>query len=319
MILIVTNKRDITSDFIVLELRRRGVPFYRLNSEDIPSGALRFRPQADQGWDIDLEGEALKLRNVSAAYYRRPGPPEPSPVKDSATRDYLAGEWAAITRSLWNALEGRWLSCPFAILRAEDKPRQLTLAVSLGFDVPETLISNDFAAVGEFVTLGGAIGKPLRHSLVERGETGEVLFTTRLDPVRPMDREAVSVAPVIYQREVRKAYDVRATVIGDRVFAAAIHSQDHDETEVDWRSGTRTDLQHEAIELPRPVIDKCLALTRALNLRFGAIDLIADRDGRHWFLEINPNGQWAWIERRTGLPLAAAIVDELISIGAGNA
>ena len=67
MILIVTNKRDITSDFIVLELRRRGVPFYRLNSEDIPSGALRFRPQADQGWDIDLGGEGLKMRNVSAA------------------------------------------------------------------------------------------------------------------------------------------------------------------------------------------------------------------------------------------------------------
>jgi len=318
MILIVTNKRDITSDFIVLELGRRGVPFYRLNSEDIPSGALRFWPQPDQGWEIDVAGEALKLCDVSAAYYRRPGPPEPSPAKDPATRDYLAGEWSAITRSLWNVLEGRWLSSPFAILRAEDKPRQLTLAVSLGFDVPETLVSNDFEAVGAFVA-SGAIGKPLRHSLVERGETGEVLFTTRLDPLRPMDREAVSVAPVIYQREVRKAYDVRATVIGDRVFAVAIHSQDHDETEVDWRSGTRTDLRHEAIELPRPVIDKCLALTEALDLRFGAIDLIADLDGRHWFLEINPNGQWAWIERRTGLPLAATIVDELISIGAGNA
>jgi glutathione synthase/RimK-type ligase-like ATP-grasp enzyme len=319
MILIVTNKRDITSDFIVLELRRRGISFHRLNSEDLPSGNLRFRPQADLGWEIDLGGETLKLRDVRAAYYRRPGPPEPSPTKDIATRDYLAGEWSAITRSLWNALEGRWLSSPFAILRAEDKPRQLTLAVSLGFDVPETLVSNNFEAAGAFVAHGSAIGKPLRHSLVERGETGEVLFTTRLDPLRPMDREAVSIAPVIYQREVRKAYDVRATVIGDRVFAAAIYSQDHDETEVDWRSGTRTDLQHEAIELPQPIIDKCLALTGALDLRFGAIDLIADRDGRHWFLEINPNGQWAWIERRTGLPLAAAIVDELISIGAGNA
>lgn len=316
MILLVTNKRDITTDFIVLELRRRGLAFHRLNSEDLPSAALRFRPWPDQGWELNIDGDALVLRDVSAAYYRRPGAPEATAANDAATRDYLANEWSAVTRSLWNALEGRWLSSPFAILRAEDKPRQLTLATSLGFDIPDTLISNDFESASTFVADGGAIGKPLRHSLVERGENGEVLFTVRLDPLKPMDREAVSLAPVIYQREVRKAYDVRATVIGDRIFAAAIHSQDHSDTEVDWRSGTRLDLQHEAIELPQPVVEKCLALTKALDLRYGAIDLVADLAGRHWFLEINPNGQWAWIERRTGLPLAAAIVDELVAIAA---
>ncbi len=124
----------------------------------------------------------------------------------------------------------------------------------------------------------------------------------------------MGLAPVIYQREIRKAFDVRVTVIGDKVFAAAIHSQDHNETEVDWRSGTRDDLRHEAIELPPDVAAQCLALTAALGLRYGAIDLVADLDGRHWFLEINPNGQWAWIERRTGLPLAEAIVDTLLAI-----
>lgn len=316
MILLVTNKSDITTDFIVLELRRRGLAFHRLNSEDLPSAALRFRPEAGQGWEIDIDGRALALRDVRAAYYRRPGAPEPAVTKDAATRDYLANEWSAVTRSFWNALEGRWLSSPFAILRAEDKPRQLTLASSLGFDIPDTLISNDFDSASMFVAAGTAIGKPLRHSLVERGDAGQVLFTARLDPLKPMDRAAVSLAPVIYQREVPKAYDIRATVIGEKVFAAAIYSQDHCETEVDWRSGTRLDLRHEAIELPRPVAEKCLALTSALDLRFGAIDLVADRTGRHWFLEINPNGQWAWIERRTGLPLAAAIVDELAAIAA---
>lgn len=316
MILLVTNKRDITTDFIVLELRRRGLRFHRLNSEDLPLAALRFEPGAEQGWEIHVEEGVLALRDVCAAYYRRPGAPEPTAADDEATRDYLANEWSAVTRALWNSLEGRWLNSPFAILRAEDKPRQLTLAASLGFDIPDTLISNDFEMVSRFVAAGDAIGKPLRHSLVERGEAGEVLFTARLDPLKPMDREAVSLAPVIYQREVRKAYDIRATVIGDQVFAAAIHSQEHRDTEVDWRSGTRLDLHHEAIELPPAVVEKCLALTNALDLRYGAIDLIADQAGRHWFLEINPNGQWAWIERRAGLPLAAAIVDELVAIAA---
>ncbi|ARU17752.1 MvdC/MvdD family ATP grasp protein [Croceicoccus marinus] len=316
MILLVTNKRDLTTDFIVVELRRRGRAFHRLNTEDLPQASVRFNPRAGGSWAIDSSDLNLRLEDVGAAYYRRPGSPEPAGARDEATAKYLADEWSAVTKGLWNALEGRWLSSPFAILRAEDKPRQLATASALGFDVPETLISNDFAAASAFVAKAGAIGKPLRHSLVERGEAGEVLFTARLDPLKPIDRTAVSLAPVIYQHEVRKAYDVRATVIGDRVFAVAIHSQDHDETTVDWRSGTRLDLRHEAIELPANIIDKCRALTQKLDLRYGAIDLIADQDGRYWFLEINPNGQWAWIERRTGLPLASAIVDELEAISA---
>lgn len=314
MILLVTNKRDLTTDFIVVELRRRGRAFHRLNTEDLPQASIRFDPRAGGRWAIETPDLDLRLEEVGAAYYRRPGAPEPAGAGDDATAKYLADEWSAVTKALWNALEGRWLSSPFTILRAEDKPRQLAMASALGFYVPETLISNDFAAASAFVAKADAIGKPLRHSLVERGDAGEVLFTARLDPLKPMDRTAVSLAPVIYQREVRKAYDVRATVIGDRVFAAAIHSQDHDETAVDWRSGARLDLRHEAIELPADIIDKCRALTQKLDLRYGAIDLIADQDGRYWFLEINPNGQWAWIERRTGLPLASAIVDELEAI-----
>jgi len=300
VILLVTNKRDLTTDFIVVELRRRGRAFHRLNTECLPQTMVRFDPRAGHGWEIQTHDLTLRLDDVGAAYYRRPGAPEPVVTKDEATTKYLTDEWSAVTKALWNALEGRWLSSPFAILRAEDKPR--------------TLISNDFTAASSFVAEGNVIGKPLRHSLVERGDAGEVLFTARLDPLKPMDQTAVSLAPVIYQHEVRKAYDIRATVIGDRVFAAAIHSQDHDETEVDWRSGTRLDLRHEAIELPTAIAAQCLALTKQLDLRYGAIDLIADQDGRYWFLEINPNGQWAWIERRTGLPLAAAIVDELEAI-----
>ncbi|MNZ28723.1 hypothetical protein D3C78_459550 [compost metagenome] len=53
---------------------------------------------------------------------------------------------------------------------------------------------------------------------------------------------------------------------------------------------------------------------RRLNLRYGAIDFVCDPQGNLWFLEINPNGQWAWIENLTGYPIAEAIVDELEAI-----
>lgn len=314
MILLVTNKRDITTDFVVLELQRRGTPFARLNSEDLPEATVTFQLKPNAGWELRFADLALALRDVTAAYYRRPGTPNPSELKDKATCDYVVAEWSALLRSIWNVLEGRWLNSPFAILRAEDKARQLGEAVSLGFDIPDTLIGNDFDAAAAFVAKGNAIGKPLRHALLERGATGEVLFTSRLDALTSADRDAVEIAPVIYQREVRKLCDVRVTVVGSRVFAVAIHSQAHDETEVDWRRGARVDLAHEVTSLPSDVEALCIALVRRLGLRYGAIDLVRDTEGRHWFLEINPNGQWAWIERRTGLPIAAAIVDELMDM-----
>jgi glutathione synthase/RimK-type ligase-like ATP-grasp enzyme len=50
-----------------------------------------------------------------------------------------------------------------------------------------------------------------------------------------------------------------------------------------------------------------------LNLRFGAIDFILDESGEYVFLEINPNGQWAWIERKTGYKISSEIVNLLVN------
>ncbi|MCD9148485.1 MvdC/MvdD family ATP grasp protein [Pseudophaeobacter flagellatus] len=315
MILLVTNKRDITTDFIVLELKRREIPFFRLNSEDLPRAIVRFEPKS--GWVLRFGDTVLKLCEVKAGYYRRPGAPEvPEAAGDAATRDYIANEWSAVLRSLWNALEGRWLNSPFAILRAEDKPRQLSEAYALGFSVPETMIGNDFNAAATFIAEGPAVGKPLRHALIETEPNGEVLFTQRLGTLDADDRAAVALAPVIYQREIAKAHDLRVTVIGSKIFAVAIHSQQEAETQVDWRRGSRLDLPHELVSLPDELAHRCLSLTKTLGLRYGAIDLIRDTADRYWFLEINPNGQWAWIERRTGAMLSSAIIDEIMSIAA---
>ena len=125
---------------------------------------------------------------------------------------------------------------------------------------------------------------------------------------------SIQSAPIIFQRQIYKSVDVRVTVVGKNVFAAAIHSQAREETRVDWRNGSDILLRHTVITLPEAISQQCVALTEKFGLRFAAIDLIKDRDGEYWFLEINPNGQWAWIENLTGLPIAAAIVDELVAI-----
>jgi glutathione synthase/RimK-type ligase-like ATP-grasp enzyme len=45
-----------------------------------------------------------------------------------------------------------------------------------------------------------------------------------------------------------------------------------------------------------------------LGLNFGAVDMILTPDGRYVFLEINPNGQWGWVEDLTGMPISEEII-----------
>lgn len=318
MILIVTNERDLTSDYVVLELRRRSLPFQRLNSERVAEARVSFDPKrGEDAWIVELDGAAIDFAGVRAAYFRRPGTPSaPEVVKQSAARRYCEVEWGAALSSALNSLGERWLNSPLAILAAENKPRQLSIASGLGFAVPDTLVTNDLRQAQCFLSEGASVAKPLREALLEEDGEQRVIFTSRLETLSGIDDARVAAAPVIFQREIQKRSDIRATVVGDAVYTAEILSQEHNETKTDWRRGSRPDLAHRPHELTDDLRGKCVCLVRMLGLRFGAVDLILDQDGRYWFLEVNPNGQWAWIENRTGLPLTRAIVDELERIAA---
>lgn len=314
MILIATNRRDLTTDYIVRELEARQATYVRLNTEALGEAEVVLRPDRPEDDTLTIEGQTFRLEAVTAAYFRRPEAPQvPERVGSAEERAYCSAEWSALLKTLIGRFDGLWFNDPTAIVRAEDKPRQLLAARRLGFKVPRTVITNRPDEARAFTQSTGVIAKPLRQALLESQDGGKVMFTTRLDPADLGSDAGLAAAPVILQDEIPKACDLRVTVVGDRVFPVAIGSQAHDETQVDWRRGVRPDLTHEMTTLPDDVIQACLALTRDLGLRFGAIDLVRTPDGGHWFLEINPNGQWAWIQERAGAPIASAIVDHLLA------
>ena len=142
---------------------------------------------------------------------------------------------------------------------------------------------------------------------------GKVLHTTIMPTWSEEFGREIELCPVLLQRYINKRCDWRVTVVDDRVFACRIQSQANPQYAVDMRKGLADlGMLHELAELPDGVEERCIAMVRRLSLRFGAIDLVEDEDGRIWFLEINPNGQWAWIEDRTGAPLARTIAEALL-------
>ena len=125
--------------------------------------------------------------------------------------------------------------------------------------------------------------------------------------------QAIRYAPVIFQEAVAKKIELRVTVVGGKVMAAAIHSQQDSRRAGDWRHYPELDTaRHYSVwQLPAEIEQRCLDVTAALGLCYGAIDLILTPEGEYVFLEINPHGQWEFIETATGLPISDAIADLL--------
>jgi glutathione synthase/RimK-type ligase-like ATP-grasp enzyme len=124
---------------------------------------------------------------------------------------------------------------------------------------------------------------------------------------------AIEYSPTIFQAYVPKRLELRITVVGERVFPAEIHSQRTHHTKHDWRRYDLDNTPHFPHDLPREIQERCISLVKRLELCYGAIDMVLTPDGRYVFLEINPSGQYMWIEAQTGLPISAAIADLLIA------
>lgn len=129
-----------------------------------------------------------------------------------------------------------------------------------------------------------------------------------------MDLDLLTNSPVMLQPYIDKQYELRVTVVGNQIFAAKIDSQKHKKTRTDWRNHADeyNDI-YSAYELPQDVSEKCFQLMKTLGLDYGAFDFIKDINGNYIFLEVNPNGQWGFIEVATGLPIANAMIDLLLA------
>ena len=320
MILIVSNRTDVTADFVVRELTRRGVEFARLNTDEFPQhglGRITFPGgirEASIRW-VNRD-RTLEWRDVTAVWYRRPVAPVPDEaITDPGIRKFVVDECYDFLRGLWYSLDCAWVSHPDAIRRAEHKIVQLHAATKCGFKVPETLVSNAPDEVKAFVDrlAGQVVVKPVYAGFVQAQGAPRFVYTTQPSRDELSHLDEVCLSPCIFQERILKTADVRVTVVGERVFATRIETDALPPNVPDWRAADVEQLVHTSYTLPSHIAASCAALTRILGLKFGAIDLSLDDEGEHVFFEINANGQWAWIETATGARISEAIADLLLS------
>jgi glutathione synthase/RimK-type ligase-like ATP-grasp enzyme len=214
--------------------------------------------------------------------------------------------------TLLGGLLGRsvpFMNDPKRVWASEVKPYQLEAARKFGFTIPDTIVSNDpeeiRRAFGAFN--GRMIAKPVRSGYVEQDGAPRAIFTSEIGSDDLKDDAALRAAPAIYQELIPKQCDVRVTVIGRHIFAAEIHSQGDPSARIDWRRTNDAALPHRVFEVPEHLRRALLALMDHLGLAFGAIDLVRTPNDDFVFLEVNPSGQWLWLEEMLDLPITSAI------------
>lgn len=311
-VLIVSTIADVATDEVVRRLTSIGIPHKRLNTENFPfSSTLTFRPDkgSKQDW---MAIDAKSVHIPSSVWYRRVRTPsKPEGMDDGIYTFCLHENRAAFLGSLLG-LNGRWMSYPAAVWRAEFKPFQLSLAHALGIPIPPTVITNDPSMVRRaYAEFGQLIVKPTRSGHVVHGAQDFAIFTSRVLEEHLDQVDSARWSPAIYQTLIPKRFDIRITIVGRKVFAAAIDSQSDPAAAIDWRQTENPKLPHHAIDLPQDLCQRLLRLMDSLQLTFGAIDMIQTTEGDYVFLEVNPSGQWLWLDDMLDLGISNAIAEWL--------
>ena len=158
------------------------------------------------------------------------------------------------------------------------------------------------------------IAKPVRSGYVDTGDEQFAVYTSQVLESHLDDLSGAQLSPTIFQPLIPKLVDVRATFVGEELFVAEIESQTDAAAMVDWRRTTNPLLPHRRASLPRAVEQASRRLMKRLGLVFGALDFVRTPDNEWIFLEVNPNGQWLWLDDMLELGITDAVADWLAAV-----
>lgn len=307
MILVVAPEADDHAAAVLAELSAAGHPFERFDSADFPRAASvveAFGPR--QSFSLHTHGRLIDLDGCGAAWWRRPHPIVLHDGLAVDAIDFVYGECQEALGGLWSCLPAAWVNPPDRDAVAQRKPYQLSVAAAVGLPLPRTLVTNDADAARRFIAEVGVERTVYKTFLA----TPQCWRETRVLRSHELDLlDTLRYAPTIFQEYVPAQADLRVTIIGPSLFAAAIRAAPGGYA-IDYRMDM--DAAHfEPTTLPPQTEQQLRELMRRLGLVYGAIDLRRTPEGQHVFLEINPAGEWRFVEERIGQGMTRAMASLL--------
>lgn len=304
--LIIADTKDFTSDYVSIELNRRGKKYLRINRDKFSNYHIE--------WDvlkcvlkIESDDELYCINeNLKGVYYR-------APVyiryysENTYEEQLYKSQWMSFVTNLICFENAIWINNPVNTYKAENKMLQLKYANELGFLVPNTSVVN---CSSKMIDNSKMYAVKSIDTLFLRNGTEECFLYTNLISGEEINNSELSCSPIVVQQLINPKIDLRITVISNKVYSVKI-VKNMSGVNDDWRK-EKDNVEFIPIEIPNELECMCIKLVNKLGLRYGAIDM-ALRDDKYYFIEINPTGEWAWLVESSELCIYKDIVNTLTS------
>lgn len=319
MLLIITNEADIHPNPVIDKLNSQGLPFFRFNTDKILTDYDIFYEISNNKTFFEIKYKeypiSINSNQITCVWERRP-------MEPLATFDHYENE--NIKKAILEEADGFikffryslsnvfWLGHPIIERQAGSKILQKIIAKEIGFQIPDTIFSNQFSSIKIFDNKSVAI-KPISSFDIE-ATGGNIVFYTRKkshEDLQNIGEQSFRNNINFIEEYIEKEYELRVTVIKDSCFSVKIESQklESEKGAIDWRQGYDHGITFIKTEIPKEIENKCIAFLTHFNLNFGCFDFIVDINGVFIFLECNTNGQWLWLEEEANLPISKKIAE----------
>ncbi|KTD22287.1 Glutathione synthase/Ribosomal protein S6 modification enzyme (glutaminyl transferase) [Legionella lansingensis] len=305
MKLLITTEPDDTHAILVkLALEQMGHDARFFFTADQPTKQKNsiFINYGDYQWKSSDKYDSILDNDYDVVWWRRARKPY-IPKETTHPKDYLfvIRENALFYESLTYTMapDAWWINSKESALRANSKILQLKMANACGMATPITLCSNDPKDIRNFILQHekeGVVYKPLCSNFWFEDKQVKISYTAKINFLDLPNNKSLQLVPGIFQKEVKKAYELRIIAFGDHLVAAKLNSQSHLEGKVDWRAIPEGEMRIEPYALPLELEHKLRKFMHKMGIVFGSFDFIVTPEGQYVFLEVNEQGQFLWIE-----------------------
>lgn len=314
-ILILADRDDLHADCIVSKATDAGLRILRISPVDDFSRSFELSSISHSSFTIG--GKKISTREVSGVYCRiaLERMIECFAPRNDLERFSIEEESSAWLSALLSIAGRLWVNDPRFEIWADVKPHSLLVAQRLGLAVPQFIITNSVDSSKKFTTSRSAVIKQISDTSLafQNGEfvsipsfdAFDVLGTRLFDPDSAQILQA-DTTPFFIQEYVKRTEEFRVTVVDDSIFVAKSQLPID---RIDIKDSVMS--KFEACSTYSPFFEPLKNLSSELGLRCCTFDVIKSEMESLHLVDINPSGNWLWLDELFDGSISKSIVKAL--------
>ncbi|MCK9321701.1 MAG: hypothetical protein M0P32_06835 [Bacteroidales bacterium] len=311
MILILSHSLDYSTYKVIKSLKDFNVKCLRLDVDKFffNSNINISVSNNDCSFELEYLGERVLFDEIRVVWNRKWDIPSvfKRKVKDVVSfqiYDNLTKEAEVINSYFQKKLESKlWINHPFNA--SISKFEQLETAIEVGFRIPKTCISNlSNTILGKLQ--GDIITKPMSECL-NFTENGKHYVTYTQKCIIGKDERFF---PSLFQEQIKRAYELRVFVFYRSIYPMMIFTEETDNIDIRYKNYVKTNT-YSSCKLSESITRSILLFMEKSKLQTGSFDLIVDKKGDTYFLEVNPFGQFDFVAKNCNYNIEERIAEYL--------